>query len=226
MAGFMDEIDDDLRRQRLEAFWKENGAWIVAGVILSIICTAGLSYWRAQQHQTNLAQTEALLTIENGGGKDTADALVKFAALSNKNHAMLARFAAAQIYSEQHKDDKALAQYAAIEDMGGIDKPYRDLATLLRLQRQLDTADPATLRREIDPLTRKKSVWRYSALELLSLLDAREGKMADAADVLMQITMATDAPDDIRARAVTMRELYLSMADHAKNAPAAQHNKK
>jgi hypothetical protein len=218
MSDLLDEVSEELRRKRLEAFWQENGAWIVAGVILSILCTAGLSFWRAHEYKADMAQTTQLLTVEDTAGKDLPQALEKFAAAAGKNHAVVARLSAAAVYAQRGEQDKAVAIYKEIENTGGIDRALRDLATVLRLQRELDKGDPATLRRELEPLTRKNAVWRYTALEMLALLDAREGDMKDAAKVLAEITTAADAPDDVRARAMTMRELYLGAAGNPEKA--------
>ncbi|MBI1214794.1 MAG: tetratricopeptide repeat protein [Alphaproteobacteria bacterium] len=211
MSEILDEVSEELRRKRLEEFWKENGSWIIAGVILSILCTAGLSFWRSQQYKHNVGQTAALYTIMNGAGAEMPQALDHYAGLANKNHAVIAHFIAATTYSQRHEEGKAVAEYRKIEDMSGIDRPLRDLATLFRLQRQLDTGDAQLLRRQLEPLTRKNAVWRYSALELLALLDARENKPQAAAKVLSEITAAADAPDELRRRAETMRAVYLGM---------------
>ena len=72
----MRQIQDDMREERLKAFWIENRAWIVGGIILAIVMTAALSYWR--QHTLN---RDAQATYELFNAMDAADEAAQVAAL-------------------------------------------------------------------------------------------------------------------------------------------------
>jgi len=214
MADLMDEVGEDLRRQQLEQFWKENGSWIIAGVIIAILFTGGLAWWRQYAYERNLKQTAELVAM-----MEEADAgqLAAFAAKSTKDHGALARFAAAAIYAKRKESDKAVALYRAIADTTGLDRVYRDLARLLSVGQRLQTGDPKALHGELEDLTGPKSAWRHSALEMEALLYAREKRMKEAADALAEITGDISAPSDIRMRASTLRELYIGEAREKKS---------
>jgi hypothetical protein len=212
MSDIMDEVSDDLRRQQLEQFWKENGAWIVGGVILAVIFTAGLSWWREHTYQRNMEQTAQLVEIMNGAD---VDKLTSFAEKTDKNHAVIARFAAAAVYAKRNDADKAIAIYNSIENTTGVDSTYRDLAKLLSADLQLGSADPTALHQQLSSLTKRGNPWRFSALELEALLYAREHKMKEAADDLAEITADSNAPQDVRMRASTLREFYVGAAQSA-----------
>jgi hypothetical protein len=200
------EISEDLRQQKLELFWKENGSWIIGGVIAAIVFTGALSWWRQHQFEHNMTVTAALTAAMN-----TADPmkLELFSVNAGKNHALLARFAEAQVYMARKENDKAAAVYAEIVKMSRIDKTWRDLAWLYGIGTKLDNGDPAALHADLAQLTAPKSAWRYSALEMEALLYAREGKMTEAEDVLAKLLSDPLTPGDIRTRALTLRELYL-----------------
>lgn len=209
MSDVMREIDDDMRQQRLREFWVENRAWIIGGIILAIVMTAGMSYWR-QQTMTRNAQA----TYELFSAMDRADetALAALAESGKGAHGALAAFLSAGIHAQKGDNAAAAAVYDRIAATRGLDQTYRDLATLLAVSHRLDTEETQKLHTALKPLTAQKSVWRFSALELQALLFAREGKMTEAAAALGTLTADADAPDEVRARATTLRALYLESA--------------
>src|SRR5690606_27700268 len=105
------EIEEDLRQQQLAAFWKENRAWIIGGVVASIVFTAALSWWREHKYAADMAATGAFLSAA-----ETADPekVGQFAESADRRHAVLAKFAEAGLYAERGEKDKAAAAYDAI----------------------------------------------------------------------------------------------------------------
>ena len=208
MTHIEEEIEDDLRRQKLEQFWKENGSWIIICAILAVIFTGALTWWRQHEYKQNLTQTAALLEVLR---ENDTKALGEFALKSDKDHGAIALFTAAALHSQRSQDAEAVTLYRKIDGTSGLDSTYRDLAKLLRVSKSLGAEDPAQLHKDLAPLT-AKSTWRYSALELQALLYARENKMKEAAEVLTRLTQDGGAPNDVRMRASTLRELYMGSA--------------
>lgn len=205
--NLIEEVNDDLRRQKLEQFWKENGSWIIAGAVLAVLATAALTFWRGYEYKRDMAETAAFSAVVK-----SADAakIAAFAEKTDKDHALQARFAAAALHVARKENDAAAGLYAAIAKTRGVDRAYRDLASLLGIGLRLDKGTAADLRKELEPLTDKKSMWRFQALELEALLAVREGNKKAAADILTQISGNPEAPQDVRTRAFTLRELYMA----------------
>lgn len=208
MSDVMREIDDDMRQQRLREFWVENRAWIIGGIILAIVMTAGLSFWR--QHTLN-RNAQATYELFNAMDKGDEAALGTLAA-GKGPHGALAAFLAAGLHAQKGENEAAATLYDRIATTRGLDAVYRDLASLLSVSHRLDTGDAQKLHAALKPLTAQKNVWRFSALELQALLFAREGKMSDAVASLSTLIAATDAPAEVRARATTLRALYQEAA--------------
>lgn len=221
MSDLLNEVNDDLRRQKLQDFWRDNGSWIIGGAVLAIIMTAGMTMWRGYQENVNERQTGALISVL-GTGK-TED-LEKYAVETGGDHGMIARFMAAGLAVQRGDAPAAAKAYTDISRMRGIDGTFRDLARLMAAGQQLQTEDPAVLHKTLKDLSGKKDAWRYSAMEMDALVYSREGKMKEAAEVLSKITAAADAPDDVRTRAMTLRELYLGAAA-SKNVSDAEASK-
>lgn len=199
------EIQDDLRQQKLNQFWKENGSWIIGGAIGAVVLTACLSGWREWRFSHDLAETNALTQVLT-----TADTikLETFAKTTDKNHAMIARFAAADQYLVRHEPEKALALYNDIAKTSGLARDWRELAVLHSVSLRLDKDSPAVLEKELQPLAADRGTWRFSARELLALLAARDGRTQEAAALADKIAADPMAPEDIRRRAFSLRSLY------------------
>ena len=212
MTDVFDEISDDLRTEKLNQFWKENGSWIIGGAIGAVILTGALTFWRQWDYQRNATATTELTRIVN-----TADVskIEGFAATADRNHAMMARFLAADAHLERHENDKAIALYNDIAATSGLDDTWRDLARLHSISLRLDKDPPDALAKELTALSGDEGVWRYSAREMEAFLAARQGQMQQAADMLARITADPQAPEDERQRAFSLRELYIADAKTA-----------
>jgi hypothetical protein len=206
MSDMMNEIEDDLRHQKLVAFWKENGPWIIGGAIMAVVMTGFMVFWQNHTAEKNTAATQELFKVVV---TDDAQKISAYAETAGKNHAAVARFAAAARFLENGDKAKAEETYAEIRDMSGIDSTWKDLASLLSIRNKFETAESKELHKELSGLTGKKGVFRFSALEMEALLYARDGDNEKAAALLADIAASANAPADVRTRALTLRELYL-----------------
>ena len=209
MTEIFDEISDDLRQQKLNQFWKENGSWIVGGAMGAVVLTAGLTFWREYEFKRDTKETTQLIRLQKAADMPK---LESFAAATDKNHAMMARFGLADTYLAKKETDKALAVYNAIATTSGLDKTWRDLARLHSLSLRLDKDSPEALAKELAALSGDDGVWRYSAREMEALLAVRQGQLQRAADILAGITADPQAPEGMRQRAFSLRQLYIADA--------------
>lgn len=207
VSSVMREIEDDLRQQQLHDFWRENRLWIGATVVLAIVATAGVAFWRGHVSAKNQEATAQMLAaLGNPAALETLAA--DPAALDRPAHVALVRLNAAARELNRGDTAKALALYDALSNDRNADPVLRDLGTLYAATLRLDSAPAAELDAKLTPLTRAGEPWRFSALELQGLLYAREGRMKDAAEKMAQISGDAAAPQDARTRAFTLRELY------------------
>lgn len=207
-SSIFNEIHEDLRRQRLASFWQQNARWILGSIVLAVVLTAGLTFWRGHKAGQNMAATQQLIVATQDGEA----ALENFTATYGGDHAALARLTVAGRYAQNGETAKAIAHYDALAAARGVERVYRDLATVLSVGQQVETGDAAVLLKRLAPLTDKKNTWRFSALELQALILARQGRMQDAAAALTKISSDPQAPQDLRTRAFTFRELYMGAA--------------
>ncbi|MDI1228661.1 MAG: tetratricopeptide repeat protein [bacterium] len=212
MSDVMHEVNDELRQQRLEAFWIENRNWIIGGIILAIMTTAGLTWWRGYEYKQNMARTTQLIAAVKA---DDAKVLTDFATASGKNHAALAKFSAAGLHVKSGNIARAAELYAEIAGSMSVDRELRDLAKILSLNIRLGTEDPKKLHKELSSMSGNNEPYRYTALEMDALVYAAEGNMKDAAAKLEAISSSADAPEDSRLRATTLHEFYAASANES-----------
>ena len=104
------EVDEELRKDKLQDLWKRYGAVVIAGCLALVLGTAGSVLWRnyqADQRSAESARFAAALELVERG--DSAAAVSAFAALADDaggGYALVARF---------HEDVLALAAILAIQ---------------------------------------------------------------------------------------------------------------
>ena len=60
---FLREVDENLRRDQFQDFFKKNGKWIAAAVVLLLAAAGGWIYWQEQRNRDAAAQSEELHAV-------------------------------------------------------------------------------------------------------------------------------------------------------------------
>lgn len=207
MSTLFEEINEEMRSQRLRDFWKENGAWIIGGAIFAVLLTGTLSFYNHWQAVRETTQTARLI---EAAAQEDIQSLETFAQDARKNHAALARLMAAGRLARAGDRTRAIELYETVASTRGLDDLYKGLAKTLSLSLRLDEDDTSVLEKELAPLTQAKSPWRWSAQEMQALLAARMGDYARAGEILTAIASDDQAPQSLRTRAFTLRDFYLA----------------
>lgn len=211
MSDIFREVDEDLRRDRMEGLFKRYGGMAIAAALLIVGGTAGYKVWQSQQQSQREAETTALtraVAATQGEAGKGVEELSAYAAKAPADMAALARLNEAALLAAQGKKAEAVAIYNALAAGAGVSQPFRDLATLLSAMNQVDTGDPASLQAALAPLTADTSPWRYSAREISALLAVRAGDRARAQTLFQQLAGDTSAPAGVRSRAGDLAAFY------------------
>jgi hypothetical protein len=205
MDNFVDEVEEELKRDRQLELWRKYGKFAVAAAFVVVIGVASVIGWR--QIQTNRQIEAGLLysdALDLAARGKTADALSAFKALSDKGtegYADLARFQEAALLARQGNEAAAAKVYDAIAKDTGTDPLFRDLALIFYALAVVDRADAAELEARLAPLGEKSSPWRSTAREVLAMLAQRRGDTAKAREIYKSLAEDNDAPPGARSRA-------------------------
>ncbi len=208
MADIFKEVDEELRRENLAKLWKKYGRAVIGLAAAIVLAVAGVQGWRAYDlnRRSELSDRYAA-ALERAAGGDTAAALNALAEMSEADgsgYAGLAAFEEAKLRLESGDRDGAIALWDRIAAGSALGEGFRDVAALLSVMNQLDSGDPTTLRRRLQPLAADGAPFRASARELLALLALREGDRAGARELYTQIADDRAAPSGLRRRAAQM----------------------
>lgn len=211
MSDIFREVDEDLRRDRMESAFKRYGGVMLAAALAVVAATGGTVAWRnwqqSQKEQETTALAAALSQAVQGPDKGV-EALAAFAAKADPGMAALAQLNAAALLAREGKTAEAVAVYDKLSGNVGAAAVYRELAALLSVMHQLESGDPAQLQARLQPLTADANPWRFSAREMTAVLAARAGDKDRARTLFQQLADDSQAPAGVRSRAADLATLY------------------
>ncbi|WP_299782546.1 hypothetical protein [uncultured Roseobacter sp.] len=200
--SFIDEVNDEVRRDRLFALLKRYG-WIGA---LAVVLIVGGAAWSEYRKATARAEAEAL-----GDGMlaalstNTPDArLDALTGLSSENPTAQALVAMLTASEAQRAGDveKAVTELNAVAINPDVDEIYRQIAGFKALTLQAETLDAATRRQQFEALAAPGSQLRLLAVEQLALIDVAEGNTDAAIGRYQDILQDAAVTSDLQQRAL------------------------
>jgi hypothetical protein len=204
LADIFQEIDEDLRRDRMAKLWTRYGKYAIGAAVLIVVATAvGVAYqnYRVQQYQAlglKYAETGALVRAH-----DDDKAVVGYESLAAQDkdgYGLLARIEAAALKAKDSKDKEGgLAALTAISADSSVDPVYRNLATVLGGLYGVDQSKPEDTIAHMQPLT--TGPWRFTALEVTALAQLKAGDKPAALATYQKLADDLDAPASLRSRA-------------------------
>jgi hypothetical protein len=208
LSDIFREVEEDVRREKLEKLWKAYGTHLIVLLVLALIGIAGFEVW--QRYEANLRDKDSAAFAAAQRIADPKAAANAFATLGKTAHGgygTLARMAQADALSTAGQGAQAAALY---KDIANAD--HGNLGAVARLRAgwlTVDTAPHADLQTLLQPLLDPGSVWRQMAEEILAYSDYRAGKLLAADAEFAKIAADAAAPDALRTRAHTF-DAFLS----------------
>ena len=218
MTDIFDEINEDLRAERLRGFAVRYGWVAVVVVVLVLGAVGGVQLWRWWQDrvagETAVTFTRALRDAGAPGaaaGPLAAPELERIIATAPDGYRTVARFRLAALRANGGDLKGALAMWDEVAGDTAADPDLRSLANLLWAQRQIDSGDPAAVSARLDPLADPNSTWHALAQEAQAELAMRQNDRDRAGTILKRLATDPLATDNVRGRA----RLMLSVLDAA-----------
>lgn len=220
MADIFHEVEEDLRRDRLNKLWTRYGSVFVTIALVAVLGTAGIVFWRqyearqAAEAAESFAAVDKLLDARDVGGALTAYG--KIAAESGNGYGFLAQFRQAGLLVATGDLNGALAIYDKISN-SGVDERMKAIARLRAAYAVADSEAPDALIARVAPMMGDDSPWRYQARDISAFADYRAKRVKEASEAYAALAADPKVPDSLRQRAASLAAF---MAGGAEISPA------
>jgi len=222
MSDIFQEVEEDIRRERMARLWQRYGIYVILTAVLIVLVTAGYRGYEAWTTSRERAAgdrfTEVLSTAQEGLASTAADELTAYAQDAPSGYAMLARFRAATALKQAGEPQEAVALLSALAN-DAPDDLYRDLARVRLAQLHLDTGNPAAAVEAVAPLAEESSSPFHSAAqEMMGLAAYARDDLDEVRRWFTALEEGAQTPAALRQRAALM----LDLVDQITGAQAAE----
>ena len=199
MADIFDEINEELKQDRMTALWQRYGKYVIVFVIAIV---AGVSLTQGYNYYTQKRDARSADVFFNAILSDDVSGTLEAAKKElTDGYVLLAEFRLAAALAEKGQAAEAEQRYLNIVARDDIQEVYRDIALLLSVMQAPGSTKVSDLQTRLDPLTSSVSPLKGLALEQAAALDVRRGNKAAAIKKLNELVALTDIPASLRQRA-------------------------
>ncbi|NUS99890.1 MAG: tetratricopeptide repeat protein [Sphingomonas sp.] len=203
---FLREVDENLRRDQFQDFFKKNGVWIALGVVLFLAAAGGFIYWQEYRQRQAAEQSEQMHAVFTDIAKGTRQTVPQRLGKLEQSHSDIVRASAmltdAALALDTNNRPAAIAKYRELIGDKGIAQIYRDIGTIRLTALEFDTLKPAEVVARLEPLAKPGNPWFGSAGEMTALAYLKQNRKAEAGKLFAQIAADNQVPNSIRTRAV------------------------
>jgi hypothetical protein len=198
--SFIDEVTEEVRRDRTFAYIKRYG-WIVGLAVVVVVGGAAWNEWsKAQERAEAEAFGDSLLDASTAETPEQrADALGMIEAPDATASAIVAQMRAQQLV-EAGDAEGAITALNEVAADGELPRIYRDIAAFKALLIAPETQDTDARRVSLEALAAPGAPLRLLALEELAYLEAGAGNRDVAIETLTRILNDAEVAPDQRQR--------------------------
>ena len=205
MADIFDEINEELKQDRMSALWARYGVYLMVatGVVIAVVVfTQTYKQWQVSRNE-QAAETfyQAMM------GDDAAAAFEVGRDDFTKGYQMLADFKIASDKATSGDKQGAEELYLALSKHDDIAPLYRDLALLLAAMNVPESRTPDNVITMLAPLTDGSGPFQGLALEVAAGADVQAGRVDAAIEKLSQIEQLADVSAPLRQRSVELKKI-------------------
>ena len=202
----LQEVDEAVRRDELNEWWRRWGTWVVAAAVLVVVAVAGTVGWRkydsGQRAQAGAVYSATLAKMAQDPAGARAD-FEKQAKDATEPYRSLARLMVAELAETPEQQATALASVGPALSSTELS----DLAAVMAAMRSVDAGKADELIAKLEPMAGDSRPFRTSVRELQAMSAARKGDLKRARELWTAIAKDPEAPQGAQQRAQALLNL-------------------
>lgn len=202
---FLREVDDALRSDQMEGFFKRFGLPIIAAVVLGLAAFGGWLFWQHTQEKAREANSEAFVQAIDALKAQNLDSakekLKPIADSGSDGSATSAKLLLAGIALQQNHKADALKLFDTVANDAKAPQPMRDLATIRAVGANFDAMKPEDVVAKLKGYAAPGNPWFGAAGELVGMAYIKMNKTDQAGPLFAAIAKDENVEDGLRSRA-------------------------
>ncbi len=205
--SFIDEVTEEVRRDRLYRHVRRYG-WIAVLAVLLLVGGAAWYEWQKASARQNAQEfgDAILAALQEPDRASRAEALSEISAPGDGGRAVLTLLAAAE--AGEANAEEAAQMLLSMADSAGVPMVYRQLAILKAVSLPGSGLSPEDQRMRLEGLAQAGGLTRLLAEEQLALIDIETGARDAALERLQRIVEDAEATAGMRQR---VRQLIVAL---------------
>ncbi len=204
MVDVFDEVEEELRREKLNAVYRKWAPWVIGGAVAIVVGVAGQQFWsyqtRTAAETASDAYIEASRLYEEGNLEEARSAFTEMAETGASGYAALSYMRLGEIAISQN-DAQAAARYFEQAAARSPEPLTRQLAQYKAALALFDTLSYDDLSVRLTPLTEGEALFGTLARELIAAAAIRDERWEDARSQYRLLQVSLDAPPGVARRA-------------------------
>jgi len=197
------EVEEDVRRERLEKLWKAYGNYAILALVLVFVGIGGWQVWQRHELAERQKVADAFIAAQRiTNPQAAASAFADLARTAPKGYAQVARLSQASAMLASGQRDGAIDLYKQLaKDDSGL---VGSVARLRAAWALAENASRSELAELLKPLDQPGNAWRPNAREVLAYADYRAMDTKSALKKYSELATDPETPQGLRSRAEAM----------------------
>lgn len=219
MPDLLDEIKEDLSREKYAQIWHKFGNYIIGAAVASLILTGGGVAYNQYMQTRYTAYSDALFEANHSKQPDALKKYDELIANGNGTYKAIAGLRKAALLLSDSKNTEALAAYKKVADDSGSPQELKDVAKLLYIaissnaETSGQDAKDSAMQQYMQDSLGGSSIFKYSAMEISAFKEMNNHNYTKAKDIFSTLANNPDAPQNVRGRAREMLDAIANMND-------------
>ncbi|MGC6476261.1 MAG: tetratricopeptide repeat protein [Parvibaculales bacterium] len=184
MADIFDEINAELRQDRLRQVWERYGIYVIGFALAVVLFIAGSSAWNSyvtsKNEQASAAYEAMLAEIDGADIGIQIESLSNFSKTASASYGILADLRRAKLLVENNQLDDAVLLYDELSARRDIPLALRDYVSLASAALLLESYKPDALETRLREMLGEQNPFRHAAREMMALSHFQTGNYLEA----------------------------------------------